>query len=131
MAALAGRPAAPRVEQVSNHPIMPSQRNLDLIIICSGTKATFDLYGTTWAMYQGINYNIGSGSGVELTTILPASDFGATGSWSGDIKDWLEALVTQGVFTEDYYVTNANAGTEQYWGDSVLVSTVGLEINLN
>lgn len=82
-------------------------------------------------MYQGINYNIGSGSGVELTTIVPAQDFGATGSWSGDIKDWLDALATQGVFTDDYYVTNANAGTEQYWGDSVLVSTVALEVNLN
>lgn len=97
----------------------------------NGTKATFDLYGTTWDMYQGVNYNIGSGSGVELTTILPQTDFGATGSWSGDIKDWLDAMVSQGVFTDDYYVTNANAGTEQYWGDSVLDSTIALEINLN
>ncbi|KAJ4419587.1 hypothetical protein N0V82_004890 [Gnomoniopsis sp. IMI 355080] len=96
----------------------------------NGTKATLDLYGTTWDMYQGINYNIGSGSGVQLTTILPQTDFGATGSWSGDIKDWLDALVAQGLFTDDYYVTNANAGTEQYWGDSVLVSTVSLAIDL-
>lgn len=97
----------------------------------NGTKATFDLYGRTWDMFQGVNYNLADGAGVELTTIMPQQDFGATGSWSGDIKDWLQEMVTQGVFTEDYYVTNANAGTEQYWGDSVLESTVALRIDLN
>lgn len=96
----------------------------------NGTKATFDLYGTTWDMYQGINYHLADDAGVQLTTILPQQDFGATGSWSGDIMDWMQALVSEGVVTQDYYVTNANAGTEQYWGDSVLESVVGLRINL-
>lgn len=97
----------------------------------NGTKATFDLYGVSWNMFQGINYNLAGGEGVQVTTIQPQQDYGATGSWSGDIKDWLDALVTQGVFTDDYYITNANAGTEQYWGDSVLESVVALEINLS
>lgn len=97
----------------------------------NGTKATFDLYGKTWDMYQGINYHLADGEGVQVTTIQPQEEYGATDSWSGDIKEWLEALVTQGVVTDDYYVTNANAGTEQYWGDSVLQSLAGLEINLN
>ncbi|CAN8101226.1 unnamed protein product [Discula destructiva] len=94
----------------------------------NGTKATFDLYGKSWDMFQGINYNLADGAGVEVTTITPQTDYGATGAWSGDIKDWLDALVTHGTITDDYYVTNANAGTEQYWGDSVLESTVALEI---
>lgn len=97
----------------------------------NGTKASFDLYGETWDMYQGINYHLADGAGVELTTIVPQQDFGATGSWSGDIKDWLEELVAQGVMTDEYYITNANAGTEQYWGDSVLESVVSLQIDLN
>lgn len=96
----------------------------------NGTKASFDLYGQSWDMYQGVNYNLAGGEGVELTTIVPHDEYGAAGSWSGDLKDWLSALVSAGVMTDDYYITNANAGTEQYWGDSVLQSVVSLAINL-
>lgn len=97
----------------------------------NGTKATLDLYGATWDMYSGVNYHLAGGAGVELVTIVPQHDFGAAGSWSGDIKDWLAALVAEGVMTDEYYITNANAGTEQYWGDSVLESVVSMEINLD
>lgn len=98
----------------------------------NGTKATFNLWGQSWDMYQGVNYNLAGGEGVELTTILPTNgDLGASGTWSGDIKDWLVEMVNQGVVTNDYYVNVANAGTEQFYGDSILQSTVSMQINLN
>ncbi|KAH8778595.1 concanavalin A-like lectin/glucanase domain-containing protein [Diaporthe sp. PMI_573] len=98
----------------------------------NGTKATFNLWGQSWDMYQGVNYNLAGGEGVELTTILPTNgDLGTSGSWSGDLKDWLVEMVNQGVVTNDYYVNVANAGTEQFYGDSILESTVSMQINLN
>ncbi|POS80184.1 xyloglucan-specific endo-beta-1,4-glucanase A [Diaporthe helianthi] len=97
-----------------------------------GTKATFNLWGQSWDMYQGVNYNLAGGEGVELTTILPtAGNMGASGTWSGDLKDWLVEMVNQGVVTNDYYVNVANAGTEQFYGDSILESMVSMEIILN
>lgn len=98
----------------------------------NGTKATFNLWGQSWDMYQGVNYNLAGGEGVELTTIVPtAGDLGASGTWSGDLKDWLVEMVSQGIVTNDYYVNVANAGTEQFYGDSILESTVSMQINLN
>lgn len=96
-----------------------------------GVKSTFNLWGQSWDMYQGVNYFLADGKGVELTTIVPTGgDLGAAGTWSGDLKDWLLEMVKQGVVSEDYYVNVVNGGSETFWGDSVLKATVGLQINL-
>lgn len=97
----------------------------------NGTKATFELWNQSWEMYQGVNYNLAGGEGVELTTILPHEDYGESGAWSGDVKDWLMEMVNQGIVTPDDYVNVGNAGTEQFYGDSILTGTVSLQINLN
>lgn len=71
-----------------------------------GAVATIDnLYGTSWKLYQGKNED----TGITVSSLLPDTQF--TGSFSGDIKDWLLALVKQGVFTESTYVNVGNAGT--------------------
>ncbi|GME41386.1 Family 12 glycoside hydrolase protein [Neofusicoccum parvum] len=90
-----------------------------------GAVATIDnLYGTSWKLYQGKNDD----TGITVSSLLPDTQF--TGSFSGDIKDWLLALVKQGLFTESTYVNVGNAGTEPFYGDAVLEATLGLQVNL-
>jgi len=92
----------------------------------SGPVATIDnLYGTSWKLYQGVNTD----TGITVSSLLPDDQF--WWSWSGDIKDWLEVMVTQGLFTDSTYVNVGNAGTEPFYGDAVLEATVGLQINLS
>lgn len=92
----------------------------------SGAVATIDnLYGTSWKLYQGVNTD----TGITVSSLLPDDQF--WWSWSGDIKDWLEAMVTQGLFTDSTYVNVGNAGTEPFYGDAVLEATLGLQINLS
>ncbi|KAF4542113.1 Family 12 glycoside hydrolase protein [Lasiodiplodia theobromae] len=90
-----------------------------------GAVATIDnLYGTSWKLYQGKNED----TGITVSSLLPDTQF--TGSFSGDIKDWLLALVKQGVFTESTYVNVGNAGTEPFYGDAVFEATLGLQVNV-
>lgn len=73
-----------------------------------GAVATIDnLYGTSWKLYQGKNDD----TGITVSSLLPDTQF--TGSFEGDIKDWLLALVKQGVFTENTYVNVGNAGSKR------------------
>lgn len=91
----------------------------------SGPIATIDaLYGTSWKLYQGKNED----TGITVSTLLPEQQF--EGTFRGDIKDWLDALVKVGVFGEDTFVNVGNAGTEPFYGKAVVNATVGLQINL-
>ncbi|KAF2029771.1 concanavalin A-like lectin/glucanase [Setomelanomma holmii] len=91
----------------------------------AGPKATIaDLYGTSWKLYQGVNED----TGITVSSLLPDKQF--TGTFSGDIKEWLEALVKIGVFTDSTYVNVGNAGTEPFYGKAVVNATLGLQINL-
>jgi xyloglucan-specific endo-beta-1,4-glucanase len=90
-----------------------------------GPKATISgLYGTSWNLYQGKNDD----TGITVSSLLPDKQF--TGNFSGDIKEWLEALVKIGVFTDSTYVNVGNAGTEPFYGKAVMNATLGLQINL-
>lgn len=92
----------------------------------SGSVATIDnLYGTSWNLYEGKNTD----TGITVHSMLPTTQF--DGSFTGDIKDWLEALVTHGTFTDSTYVNVGNAGTEYFYGSSTLNATLGLQINLS
>ncbi|PYH88557.1 concanavalin A-like lectin/glucanase [Aspergillus ellipticus CBS 707.79] len=84
-----------------------------------------DLFGTSWSLYQDKN----SDTGITVSSLLPTTQF--QGSFSGDLKDWLLALVKVGVFDEDTYVNVGNAGTEFMYGNAVMNSTLGLQINLS
>lgn len=92
----------------------------------SGSVATIDnLYGTSWNLYEGKNTD----TGITVHSMIPTTQF--DGSFTGDIKDWLEALVTHGTFTDSTYVNVGNAGTEYFYGSSTLNATLGLQINLS
>lgn len=89
-----------------------------------GTTATIDsLFGTSWKLYEGLNEK----TGIMVRSLLPEVQF--DGSFTGDLKDWLEAMVTLGRFKNSTYVNVGNAGTEFFYGDSVLKATLGLQIN--
>ncbi|KAF1922618.1 glycoside hydrolase family 12 protein [Didymella exigua CBS 183.55] len=91
----------------------------------AGPKATIsDLYGTSWKLYQGKNDD----TGITVSSLLPDKQF--TGTFSGDIKYWLDALVKIGVFKDSTYVNVGNAGTEPFYGKAVMNATLGLQINL-
>lgn len=88
--------------------------------------ATIDsLFGTSWKLYSGEN----TGTGITVRSLLPDTQF--TGTSSGDLKDWMEALVSVGAFTDSTYLNVGNAGTEMFYGDSVMNATLGLQINLS
>ncbi|KAH7351442.1 concanavalin A-like lectin/glucanase domain-containing protein [Pyrenochaeta sp. MPI-SDFR-AT-0127] len=91
----------------------------------AGPKATIPtLYGTSWKLYQGVNED----TGITVSSLLPDKQF--TGTFSGDIKDWLQALVKVGVFKDSTFVNVGNAGTEPFYGKATVVATLGLQINL-
>ncbi|KAL8719968.1 MAG: hypothetical protein Q9181_007985, partial [Wetmoreana brouardii] len=91
----------------------------------AGSVATIDLFGTSWKLYEGVN----TGNGMTVHSMLPATQF--SGTFAGDLKDWFEALVRLGRFTDGAYVNVGNAGSEIFWGDSVLKASLGLQINLS
>lgn len=84
-----------------------------------------NLFGTTWKLYEGVNDD----SGITVHSMLPETQF--DGSFQGDIKEWLEAMVNLGTFGNDTYVNVGNAGTEYFYGNSILNATLGLQINLS
>ncbi|GFF52802.1 xyloglucan-specific endo-beta-1,4-glucanase A [Aspergillus lentulus] len=90
-----------------------------------GPAATIDnLFGTSWTLYEDINTD----TGITVSSLLPTKQF--EGSFSGDLKDWLLAMANLGRFTESTYVNVGNAGTEFFYGNSVMNATLGLQINL-
>ncbi|KAI5207382.1 endoglucanase-1 precursor [Aureobasidium subglaciale] len=91
-----------------------------------GAKATIDnLFGTSWKLYEGKNDD----TGITVHTMMPEKQF--LGSFTGDLKDWLEALVQHGTFDDSTYVNVGNAGTEYFYGNSIFNATLGLQINLS
>ncbi len=91
----------------------------------NGAVATIDsLFGTSWKLYEDKNTD----TGITVHSLLPDTQF--EGTFEGDLKEWLEALVTLGRFEESTYVNVGNAGTEMFYGDSVLNVTLGLQIDL-
>ncbi|KAM0166898.1 hypothetical protein ACHAQE_001109 [Botrytis cinerea] len=90
-----------------------------------GSVATIDnLFGTSWDLYQGLNTD----SGITVSSMLPRTQF--EGTFEGDLREWLVALVGQGVFTESTYVNVGNAGTEFFYGNAIMNATLGLQIDL-
>lgn len=70
-----------------------------------GSVATIDnLFGTSWDLYQGVNDD----TGITVSSMLPKTQF--EGTFEGDLREWLVALVGQGLFTEKTYVNVGNAG---------------------
>ncbi|CAO1597576.1 hypothetical protein XANCAGTX0491_001383 [Xanthoria calcicola] len=71
----------------------------------NGPKATIDnLFGTSWKLYEDIN----TGNGMTVHSLLPNTQF--SGSCAGDLKEWLQALVELGRYSEEAYVNIGNAG---------------------
>ncbi|KAF1831032.1 concanavalin A-like lectin/glucanase [Decorospora gaudefroyi] len=90
-----------------------------------GPTATIpSLFGTSWKLYQGVNLD----TGILVSSLLPDKMF--TGSFKGDLKEWLNALVKVGVFKSSTFVNVGNAGTEPFYGKAVVNATLGLQINL-
>jgi hypothetical protein len=83
-----------------------------------------DLFGTSWGLYEGVNTD----TGITVSSMLPTTQF--EGSFSGDLKDWLLALVALGKFTEDTYVNVGNAGTEFFYGNATMNATLALQIDI-
>jgi hypothetical protein len=83
-----------------------------------------NLYGTSWKLYQGVNED----TGITVSSLLPDTQF--DGTFSGDIKDWLKALVSVGVFSADTYVNVGNAGTEYFYDNAIMNATLGLQVSL-
>lgn len=91
----------------------------------AGPKATImGLYGTSWKLYQGVNEN----TQITVSSLLPDKQF--TGTFTGDIKDWLLALVNVGVFKDSTFVNVGNAGTEPFYGTATVEASLELQINL-
>ncbi|KAF7956228.1 hypothetical protein EAE96_005148 [Botrytis aclada] len=90
-----------------------------------GSVATIDnLFGTSWDLYQGVNAD----TGITVSSMLPKTQF--EGTFEGDLREWLVALVGQGIFTESTYVNVGNAGTEFFYGSAIMNATLGLQIDL-
>ena len=93
----------------------------------AGPVATINnLYGKTWKLYQGLNTD----TGITVSSLLvdPADQY--YGWFEGDIKDWLMAMVNQGLFTASTYVNVGNAGMEPFYGDVSFQNKLGLKVNL-
>ncbi|KAL9113931.1 MAG: hypothetical protein Q9227_002065 [Pyrenula ochraceoflavens] len=83
-----------------------------------------NLFGTSWSLYSGKNTD----TGITVTSMLADTQF--DGTFTGDLMDWFNALVGQGLFKSSTYLNVGNAGTEIFYGDSTMSSTLGLQINL-
>ncbi|KAK3700320.1 hypothetical protein LTR37_016024 [Vermiconidia calcicola] len=92
-----------------------------------GPVATINnLYGRTWKLYQGLNTD----TGITFSSLLVDPDDQFHGWFKGDIKDWLLAMVDQGLFTASTYVNVGNAGMEPFYGNVTFENKVGVHINL-
>lgn len=89
-----------------------------------GPVNTFDMYGTTWKLYEGINES----NGVTVRSMIP--DVGYDGEFQGDLKVWLDAMVDAGYIPNSEYVNVGNCGVEVFYGDSTMDATVALDINV-
>ncbi|MCJ1441338.1 MAG: hypothetical protein MMC23_001824 [Stictis urceolatum] len=89
------------------------------------TATVDDLFGTSWKLYQGINED----TGIMVSSLLPDKQF--DGTFAGDLKNWLEAMVDQGLFADTTFVNVGNGGTEFFYGNSILNATLGLQIDLS
>uniref|UniRef100_A0A0B7KHH6 Uncharacterized protein n=2 Tax=Bionectria ochroleuca TaxID=29856 RepID=A0A0B7KHH6_BIOOC len=89
-----------------------------------GPAATFDMYGTTWKMYQGKN----TGSGQTVRSMIPDTPF--EGEFSGNLKVWLDAMVEKGYAGKDEYLNIGNCGVEVFYGNSHMDATVALDIQV-
>ncbi|KAK4952323.1 hypothetical protein LTR17_002367 [Elasticomyces elasticus] len=91
-----------------------------------GAVATIQLYGKTWKLYQGVNTD----TGITVSSLLVDQADQYYGYFAGDIKDWLLAMVKQGLFTSSTYVNVGNAGMEPFYGTVSFKNKLGLKINL-
>lgn len=82
------------------------------------------LFGTSWTLYENVNTD----TGITVSSLLPDTQF--SGSFSGDLKDWLLALVDLGKFSTSTYVNVGNAGTEFFYGNAVMNATLALQIDI-
>lgn len=89
-----------------------------------GPVATFNLFGTTWKLYEGKN----PGSGVTVRSMLVDENY--DGEFQGDLKEWLDAMVQEGYISNNDYVTVGNAGTEIFYGKATMDATVALDIKV-
>ncbi|KAI0097899.1 glycoside hydrolase family 12 protein [Nemania sp. FL0031] len=89
-----------------------------------GPVATFDLFGTSWKLYEGKN----PASGVTVRSMLVDENY--DGEFQGDLKTWLDAMVQKGYIPDSDYVTVGNAGTEIFYGNAVMNATVALDIKV-
>lgn len=97
-----------------------------------GPTASFDLYGTTFDLYEGEN----KGSGVTVRSALPAASSNGGGAspfngvFSGDLKEWLQVMANLGFIADSDFVNIGNAGTEVFYGNSEMEAVVALEIHV-
>ncbi|KAI3399595.1 hypothetical protein diail_6234 [Diaporthe ilicicola] len=92
-----------------------------------GAVATLSLFGKDgWNLYQGKNTD----TGITVSSLLAPENNMYQGNFTGDIKDWLTAMSTQGIFSISTYVNVGNAGTEPYWGSLTFDSNLSLRIDL-
>ncbi|KAJ8125132.1 hypothetical protein O1611_g8508 [Lasiodiplodia mahajangana] len=89
-----------------------------------GPVATFNLFGTSWKLYEGKN----PASGVTVRSMLVDKNY--DGEFQGDLKTWLDAMVQKGYISDSDYVTVGNAGTEIFYGNAVMNATVALDIKV-
>lgn len=92
-----------------------------------GAVATITLYGKKWSLYQGKNDD----TGITVSSLLVDPDDQYYGYFEGDIKNWLLAMVNQGLFTTSTYVNVGNAGMEPFYGTVTFENKLGLQINLS
>ena len=71
----------------------------------SGAVASIEsLFGTSWNLYEGVN----DSTGITVYSMLPDKQF--EGTFTSDLKDWLEALIKLGRFSNLTYINVGNAG---------------------
>ncbi|KAK5131764.1 hypothetical protein LTR08_000595 [Meristemomyces frigidus] len=92
----------------------------------AGVVATITLYGKQWSLYQGVNTD----TGITVSSLVVDQADQYYGYFAGDIKDWLLALVSQGLFTTSTFVNVGNAGMEPFYGTVSFENKLGLQINL-
>lgn len=68
------------------------------------TNTIDNLFGTSWKLYQGVNDD----TGITVSSLLPDTQF--DGTFTGDLREWLMALVDICLFDESTYVNVGNAG---------------------
>ncbi|KAI9721632.1 MAG: hypothetical protein M1828_005123 [Chrysothrix sp. TS-e1954] len=90
----------------------------------AGVTQTINLYGTSFNLYEGVN----TGNGMTVHSLIVEKPL--PGTFSGDLKDWFEAMVSQGAIPEGAFMNVGNAGSEIFYGDSTLQATVDVQVNV-